>query len=435
MGRTTAARARMARAAAIAAAITMGLLALAPSAMAWNGNLVVRKVNVGGPAADTFSFALTKSPNQYVDVWSPATKTFSLTGAASAAGPFSEGSTQRTYSGLWAGYDAGFSDWVTYSVRESAKPGYRTTASCGIAPDWNAALGDSVPSGYGPWTFTTRAVGSDLAVDTSVRFYADQPYTTTCTFVNTYRARIRLIKDFDDSVSTTPPAVAMTLNGAAVTTDTGATTFGDGAASPWIEVPGGSDAAVAEQGTAGTALADYTSTLQCRKGDGAWDIQLGTTSGTLTALQAGQDYECRFTNTRRPAATTGGTPTPPPSSGTQSGGPTPGTTPSGTATRTPTARIQGATSCVRGATAAADVRGRGIAQVRFLLDGRTTQIISTPNVAGMFRFRIPARRLHGEGSTLTATVTFKPSTGAAARRLTFRLVRCPRRAGAPPFTG
>lgn len=436
-GRTRILRARTARVAAIAASITVGLLALVPAAMAWNGNLVVRKVNIGGPAGDSFGFTLTKSPNQYVDVWSPATKTFSLKGAADG-GPFTEGATQRSFANLWAGYDAGFDDWVTYTVRETAKAGYRSSVSCGIAPDWNAALGSTVPADLGPWTFTPGTAGADLTVSTSVRFYGGQPYTTTCTFVNTYRARIRLIKDFDDQVSTTPPKVAMTLNGAAVTTDTGATTFGDGDASPWIEVDGGSSAAIAEQGTAGTALGDYTSALTCRKGSGAWDIQLGTTSGTLTGLEPGQDYECRFTNTRKPVETPPG-PTPPaPTSGTQAGGPTPGTTPAPTPTTaasTPSARIQGATSCVRGATAAADVRGRAIARVRFELDGRAAGTLTSPNVAGMFRFHVPASKLRRNGSTLAATVRFKPGSGAKDRRLTFRLVRCPRRAGAPPFTG
>ena len=69
------------------------------------------------------------------------------------------------------------------------------------------------------------------------------------------------------------------------------------------------------------------------------------------------------------------------------------------------------------------------------LDGRPAGALSAPNVAGMFRFRVSASKLRRSGSTLAATVTFKPSTGVAARRLTFRLVRCPRRSGAPPFAG
>ena len=75
------------------------------------------------------------------------------------------------------------------------------------------------------------------------------------------------------------------------------------------------------------------------------------------------------------------------------------------------------------------------AVLRDMSNGRAAGSLTSPNVAGMFRFHTPSKWLKRSGSTLTATVTFKPSTGAAARRLTFRLVRCPRVASAPPFTG
>ena len=72
---------------------------------------------------------------------------------------------------------------------------------------------------------------------------------------------------------------------------------------------------------------------------------------------------------------------------------------------------------------------------RFRLDGRSGKTLTSPNVAGMFRYRVSSKRLRRSGSTLTATVRFKPGSGAADRRLRFRLVRCPRRSSAPPFTG
>ena len=284
--------------------LLLAMLVIAPSAFAWNGKLVVRKVNIGGPADDSFAFQLTKSPNAYFNVWDPAVKAFWLQGAASAQGPFTEGVTQESYSGLWAGYDQPYNDWVVYSVKETAKPGYTTTVDCKIDGDWNAQLGTTIPAKYGTWTFTPGTDGADTTVATTLRWWDQTPYTTTCTFTNTYRARVKIEKQFDDAYATNP-RVDMTVNAADVdaVAPAASETFGDDASSDWVPVTPGSDVALAETPVAGTNLADYTSKLECREGKGEdfgdWYAVSQSASGTLTGVKPGMDYVCRFTNVRK----------------------------------------------------------------------------------------------------------------------------------------
>jgi hypothetical protein len=409
--------------------------------MAWHGNLVIRKVNVGGPAGDAFGFTVTKSPNAYEDVWSPAERGFTLTGAPSAAGPFTEGTSQKTYTSLWAGYDSGFDAWVDYRIREAARAGYRTTVGCAIAPDWNARLGGAIPSSYGAWTFTPQTEPDGTAVTTSVRWW-DQRHTTTCTFTNTYRARLRLIKVF--SGADAGARVDLSVNGQDVDPAAGGETFGHDDATGWIEVDGGTSAALAEREVAPTLLADHTTVLECRDGAGGqygpWRTIANGPSGTLGALAAGRDHECRFTNTRIPR------------SGTESGGPITGTTPpgttaipvtppgtpvtpSGTPVARASARVEGTTGCAR-AFAIVDVRGRGIAAVTFRINGRVAKRLDSANVAGMYRLRVRTRTLPRGIARVSADVRFRPQTGRAPARLPFRIARCPRVRNAPPtFTG
>ncbi len=291
------------RMAVLLACLIPGMLLAAPAAMAWNGDLIVRKVNIGGPASDTFNFELTKSPNAYTAIWNPAVKTFGLQGAASQQGPFQEGTNQESYTGLWAGYDFGYENWVTYTVKEIAKPGYKTTVSCTIDGDWNA-LGEPIVSQYGAWTYTPGVDNGDTTVATSIRWWDNVPYTTTCTFTNTYRARIKVTKKFDDAFAT-DPRVDMVVNDKDVdaVSPQASETFGNDYDSDWIEVAPGSSVDLAETQVEGTTLSNYTSKLECREGQageyGDWFVVSQTTSGTLEGVAPGKDYVCRFMNTRK----------------------------------------------------------------------------------------------------------------------------------------
>lgn len=285
------------------ACLIPGLLLAAPAAMAWNGNLIVRKVNIGGPADDSFNFQVTKTPNAYFAVWNPGTKSFSLQGASSPQGPFTEGVNQQSYNELWAGHDLPYSDWVVYSVKEIAKPGYTTTVSCTIDGDWNA-LGEQVLGQYGAWTYTPGTDNGDTTVATTLRWLNNEPYTTTCTFTNTYRARIKVTKKFDDEFSANP-RVDMVVNDKDVdaVSPQASETFGNDYDSDWIEVAPGSSVDLAETQVEGTTLSNYTSKLECREGQageyGDWFVVSQTTSGTLEGVAPGKDYVCRFMNTRK----------------------------------------------------------------------------------------------------------------------------------------
>ncbi len=266
---------------AVLIAALLALAVAAPDAMAWHGTLIVRKVNIGGPPADTFSFSLTKSPNAYLDVWNPAARTFELTGAPSAAGPFTEGATQTTFAGLWAGYEAGFNNWVTYKVTEAAQPGYTTTAGCSIEAGGLA----TTPA----WTaVTTTTPGGDTSVATSVRFVPPSTaYTTTCTFTNVRKSDITLVKHF---TGPSDPTDLATLG----IDDQVKAGVGDGGSIGPVDVPGDSQHTISESGIDQSA---YETTFDDCGLSGA-----GAPSGTgLTrtlTVPTGRHVVCNVTNRR-----------------------------------------------------------------------------------------------------------------------------------------
>ncbi len=306
----------------ILAALTLAalmLLALAPSAFAWHGDLVVQKVNRGGPAADKFTFTVQKKAYN-ASTWTNLTKAdytgaawnglseptnpFALKGAPAAAGPFTTSApspTQARLAALNAGGESAVMgpavrNWISYRVVETKVAGYKTSASCVISPNWSAYA-----MAYGPWTATsgTDASSGNTYVDTSVRWLnSPGAFTTTCTFTNTYRPRLKVKKIWDDPISA-DPKVGVTVAGNAIKTTGGSPDFTKSDnQSPYVEVDG-SSATVAETAVAGTSLSDYVSTLECRKvGDSTWTAY-GTTSGTVAGLTPGSDYECQFTNTRK----------------------------------------------------------------------------------------------------------------------------------------
>ena len=169
---------RARRAAAVSAAILLALLVLAPSALAWNGNLEIRKVNIGGPSTDTFGFKVEAGaygqPNftlvpatDYTGApWTDKAKPdnpFTLVGAPSAAGPFTQTGASPN-DALFTGLDSGgqtvaappaVRDWRRFRVTETTKPaGYTTSAACTIANTASGAGWDGLDQAWGAWTAT-----------------------------------------------------------------------------------------------------------------------------------------------------------------------------------------------------------------------------------------------------------------------------------------
>ena len=195
------------------------LLVLAPSALAWNGNLEVRKVNIGGPSTDTFGFKVESGaygqPNftlvpatDYTGApWMAKAKPdnpFTLVGAASADGPFTRTGASPN-AALFTGLDSGgqtaaappaVRDWRRFRVTETSKPAnYTTSAACTIANAASGAGWAGLDQAWGAWTATPTTAGGGDGVETTVRFLPDTvapadrgPWTVTCTFTNTYHA-------------------------------------------------------------------------------------------------------------------------------------------------------------------------------------------------------------------------------------------------------
>lgn len=449
-------------AAVVCALAACAALGVAPAALAWDGSLQVRKVNLGGPQADTFGFKVeTRAHGGQTWTLLPASdytgapwaakpepdNPFSLTGAPGPDGPFTRtgpAPTEALFAAIQTGGEnaappPAMRDWRSVRVTETTAPeGYRTAAACTAR---NTASGAAWPASqdeyWGAWTATPTTAGGGAGVETTLRFLPDSvaaadrgPWTIACTFTNTYRSRVRVLKDFVAPINDAQ-RVDITVNGSDVDTSAGGESFADGDASDWIAVDGGSDVTLAEQGAAGTVITDYDATLECRSGTGGtygdWSVVPGGTSGTLSAVQPGRDYECRFTNTGRTPAGGVATGTPPPSAGSP-----PGTTPTARAS----ARASGTSGCITSRFATADVRGRGIASVTFRINGKRRTQLTAANIAGMYRLRVPASSLPRGASRVTAFVRFDAATGVQPKLLALAWSRCPRRSVVPPpFTG
>ncbi len=457
----------------LAVALVVGAcLGSAPAAVAWNGDLQIRKVNLGGPSTDTFGFKVeTHAYGQ--QTWSllPASgytgapwaakpepdNPFSLTGAPSADGPFTRTGASPNEA-LFAAVETGgetpvpapaLRDWRSFRVTETTRPaGYRTSVGCAARNTASGAAWPSALDGYwGAWTATPTTAGGGDGVETTLRFLDDSvpaadrgPWTVTCTFTNTYRSRVKVLKDFVSPINDAQ-RVDITVNGADVDTSAGGEAFADGDASDWIAVDGGSDVSLAETGASGTVITDYDSKLECRSGTGGtygdWALIPGGTAGTLSDVVPGRDYECRFTNTGRTPGSGVATGPPTPGATTPTGSTTPGsTTPTGTPVARASASVRGTSGCITSRYAIADVRGRGIASVTFRINGKRRTQFTRANVAGMYRLKVPASSLPRGASRVTAFVRFNPGTGVQPRLLTLAWSRCPRRSAVPPvFTG
>jgi hypothetical protein len=82
----------------------------------------------------------------------------------------------------------------------------------------------------------------------------------------------------------------------------------------------------------------------------------------------------------------------------------------------------------------ARVSGRGIAKVKFLLDGQSLGTISARNGGTLVTKNVVARSLRRGNHRLVAQVTFRSGAGSVTRRMTF--VRCaPAKVRTPRFAG
>ena len=97
-----------------------------------------------------------------------------------------------------------------------------------------------------------------------------------------------------------------------------------------------------------------------------------------------------------------------------------------------TAGLSGPRRCVSGPFQA-KVTGRGIAKVRFLLDGKKVKTVMGSATRTVFAVRIDPRGQHSKAHRITAQVTFKAATRTRDRTLRFVYLGCARTA--PKFTG
>jgi uncharacterized repeat protein (TIGR01451 family) len=106
----------------------------------------------------------------------------------------------------------------------------------------------------------------------------------------------------------------------------------------------------------------------------------------------------------------------------------------GTTVESGTARLTGPSKCAKGPFDV-KVTGRGIAQVRFALDGRTIKTVKALGGRTVFKVKINPRGGGSKVHRVTARVTFTTASGTKARTLRYVYLRCPRQAVLPQFTG
>ena len=452
------------------AALTMLTLGcVAPAAQAWHAHLRVKKVNLGGPASDVFQFKIDKSPNLYEDIWDEGGKLFELQGAPSLSGswyesygpgPYPQGANMETFGDLWAGYDHGFEDWVTYKVTElssSTSPlsDYTTTAACEIDGGDTWITENAVTAQYGQWSYTKGVTDGQTHVATSVRWINDTRYVTTCTFVNRYRARVRVKKTFTDTITAQPSisaeintVVRNRANAEGVPADPADSTLEDGQNTEWVNVPVGPDGPLTPvtvgelDGDAGDPASSlYDATIDC--GEGITATRDGQTGRwTLDGFEPGQDVTCTIHNTRKPAPPEQ-PPTTPPTLTPPAGPPSTGTTPSGVAGQTTSgvtrpraaARLSGTVGCATARYASASITGSQVRRVTFYVNGRMVKTLSSPNAAKAYRLRYLTRGLRNGSYAVRARVEFSKASGAKPRTFRLQFSRCSRRAVSPTFTG
>lgn len=475
--RNSASGARRARALRPVLVTTLALLAVGcvvPSAYAWHAHLVVKKVNLGGPPSDVFQFQIEKSPNLYEDIWEGGSKQFELQGAprltgswyrSYGPGPYPAGANMQVFGDLWAGYDHGFEDWVTYKVTElssseSPLSDYTTTASCEIGiqngngqvvTDETWVTENAITAQYGQWSYAKGVTDGKTHVATSVRWNNATRYVTTCTFVNRYRARVRVRKTFTDTI-TAQPSISAEINGVVrnranaegVPVDPADSTLEHEQNTEWVKVPVGPDGPLAPvtvgelDGDPGDpALSLYDTTIACGAGiTTTLDAQTGR--WTLAGIAPGQDVTCTIHNARKPVP-----PTTPPKIPPTTGPPSTGTTQSGVAgsdtsgvTRPrAAARLTGTVGCATARYASASISGSQVRRVTFYVNGRKVKTLTGANAGTSYRLRYRTAGLRNGSYAVRARVEFSKASGAKPRTFGLQFSRCSRRAVQPTFTG
>ena len=317
-------RGRARRAAAAGAALVLAALVAAPSALAWNGNLEVRKVNIGGPAADSFgfkvesgaygqpTFTLVPATDYTGASWAGKAKPdnpFTLVGAPSAAGPFERSGTTPN-DALFTGLDSGgqsaaaapaVRDWRRFRVTETTKPAnYTTSAACTIANASSGAGWTGLDQAWGAWTATPTTAGGGDGVETTVRFLPDTvatadrgPWTVVCTFTNTYHA------------PTTPPASG-TSPGGPTTGTTPSTPATPATPSPPTKPAGNTSRVGTARAVGTTGCVTGASAIVDVRGRGIVRVTFklnGKTVKTLTNDNVAGMYRLRVASSRLPVGT------------------------------------------------------------------------------------------------------------------------------------
>ena len=321
---------RVRRVAVAGAAVLLAALVAAPSALAWNGNLEVRKVNIGGPATDTFgfkvesgaygqsNFALVPATDYSGAAWAYKSKPdnpFTLVGAPSAAGPFVR-TGNAPNDALFTGLDSGgqssapapaVRDWRRFRVTETSKPAnYTTTAACTIANASSGAAWTGLDQTWGAWTATPTTAGGGDGVETTVRFLPDTvtmadrgPWTVVCTFTNTYTAPV---------TPETPPAGGTSPGGPTTGTTPATPTTPAGPTTPSsTPTPPGSTSRVGTARAVGTTgCVTGASAIVDVRGRGIVSVTFklnGKTVKTLTNDNVAGMYRLRVASSRLPVGT------------------------------------------------------------------------------------------------------------------------------------
>jgi hypothetical protein len=128
----------------------------------------------------------------------------------------------------------------------------------------------------------------------------------TCTFTNTRKPMVNLVKDFIPD--TDAGRVDFTIAGHSTFTN-GGLGYGDGGSTGFKNVATGSIAIGELAHSSDTNLSEYVSSLSCSDKNGARTVSPNNkTSGTITSVVAGDSITCTFVNDHRPKLSINKTP-------------------------------------------------------------------------------------------------------------------------------
>ena len=395
----------------IAAALAwLGLALCAQAAHATYGKVQVAKINQGGDPNDTFS---------YHPSLTPSASDFSLKGGQSSTAYQVECNIDRP------GHANECARWgyPTLSFTEAAKAGYKlTNITCRYTQgtsNWASEPTTSSPVKPASEITTNLTTGT---VTIKVHWYE----WVKCWYTNTKQPDTGTIKVTKKLLPSTDTGKFNLLIDGAIK----AANVGDGGTTGTQTVNTGVHT-VGETASAGTDLADYTSTTSCvdKAHGGPAD-----TDGTVQ-VDKGDQWECVITNTRKPVS-----PPPPPQPPVT---PTPPVTPptppaqavSPARVSPGSAKMVGPRSCPRNNTVAATVTGKKIVKVTFYVDGKKVKTLTKPNKGTRWVLPLNVKRLAYGAHRVRATVQFSKASHTKAKSLRFSFSRCHGAAAQPKFTG